>query len=161
VSIDLVDPDIHPPFKRAVGERLARWALADSYGRDLQPSGPLFEKIRIEGNTVFVSFTHSESGLMIARKVGLGDVEETPGVPLTLFEVANDKGEWHQAEATIAERELQVRSAAAAAPVAVRYAYAVSPTTCHLYNRDGLPAAPFCSNPDLLHYSPTAPPISP
>ena len=35
-------------------------------------------------------------------------------------------------------------------PVAVRYAWANNPEGCNLYNRDGLPASPFCSDPALL-----------
>jgi hypothetical protein len=37
------------------------------------------------------------------------------------------------------------------------YAYAVDPQHCHLYNRDGLPASPFCSHPELLDYVPVLP----
>jgi sialate O-acetylesterase len=35
--------DIHPKNKQDPGERLARWALAKDYGRDLVYSGPLFQ----------------------------------------------------------------------------------------------------------------------
>ena len=42
-------------------------------------------------------------------------------------------------------------------PVAVRYAYEVTPENCNLYNRDGLPASPFCSDPTLLRYDPGLP----
>ncbi len=42
-------------------------------------------------------------------------------------------------------------------PIAVRYAYAVNPENCNLYNRDGLPASPFCSRPELLTYDPKLP----
>jgi len=37
------------------------------------------------------------------------------------------------------------------------YAYAADPQHCHLYNRDGLPASPFCSHPELLDYVPVLP----
>ncbi len=42
-------------------------------------------------------------------------------------------------------------------PRAVRYAYAVSPPHCRLYNRDGLPASPFCSVERFLDYDPNLP----
>lgn len=41
--------------------------------------------------------------------------------------------------------------------VAVRYAYAVNPQHCNLYNRNGLLASPFCSDPALLKYVPELP----
>ena len=34
-------------------------------------------------------------------------------------------------------------------PVAVRYTYTPDTADCNLYNRDGLPASPFISDPDI------------
>jgi sialate O-acetylesterase len=39
----------------------------------------------------------------------------------------------------------------------VRFAYAVNPVNCNLYNRDGFPASPFCSRPELLTCDPKLP----
>ena len=94
---------------------------------------------------------------MVARKEGLEAVEEVEGLELSLFEVADGSGAWHAAEAVVRGDEVEVRSGAVAEPVAVRYGYAVSPVTCHLYNREGLPAAPFCSDVGLLDYDPGLP----
>ena len=33
--------DVHPRNKKDVGERLARWALNKTYGKNVIPSGPL------------------------------------------------------------------------------------------------------------------------
>jgi sialate O-acetylesterase len=33
----------------------------------------------------------------------------------------------------------------------------VTPESCSLYNRDGLPASPFCSQPAMLAYDPQLP----
>jgi sialate O-acetylesterase len=38
--------DIHPKNKKDPGERLARWALAKDYGKQLIYSGPLFKRAR-------------------------------------------------------------------------------------------------------------------
>ncbi|WP_202921652.1 hypothetical protein [Anatilimnocola aggregata] len=35
--------------------------------------------------------------------------------------------------------------------------YAINPQQCRLNNRDGLPAAPFCSHPELLMFEPDLP----
>ncbi|MGY8691282.1 MAG: sialate O-acetylesterase, partial [Verrucomicrobiales bacterium] len=61
-------------------------------------------------------------------------------------------GQWHLANAVIEGKVLVVRSEEVNDPIAVRYGYAVNPQHCHLYNRDGLPASPFCSDPKLLTY---------
>lgn len=76
---------------------------------------------------------------------------------LRLFVVADEKGDWFPAQATIVDKTVVVRSDALRQPIAVRYAYRVTPEECNLYNRDGLPASPFCSRPELLRYDPKLP----
>ncbi len=41
--------DIHPHNKQEVGRRLALWALAKTYGRDIVCSGPLYKSMSVEG----------------------------------------------------------------------------------------------------------------
>ncbi len=49
VAIDVGNPgDIHPKAKLPVGERLALWALAKDYGRDVVCSGPLVREAVVE-----------------------------------------------------------------------------------------------------------------
>jgi sialate O-acetylesterase len=55
--------DVHPTDKKTVGERLARWALADTYGRNVVPSGPLPTSARYRRKAVVVSFRHTGKGL--------------------------------------------------------------------------------------------------
>ena len=41
VLLDVGNPtDIHPADKQTVGQRLGRWALGETYGRNILPSGP-------------------------------------------------------------------------------------------------------------------------
>ncbi len=157
VTIDLLDGDIHPPNKIDVGERLARWALAKTYGREIAFSGPLFRNATIADGQVTVHFDHADRGLMSAVKKGLELPNENPSLPLHHVEVADADGQWHEAQASIEGQTLVVQSEAVSAPIAVRYAYAIDPQHCHLYNHDGLPAAPFCSAPELLNYDPGLP----
>jgi len=158
VTIDLVDSNIHPPNKFDVGERLARWALAKTYDRPDTPfSGPLFSKTQPgKDGRLSVHFDHAE-GLMLAKKTGFDAPVPDPELKLGPVEVADAAGRWFKAEATISGETLVVRSAMVSEPVAVRYGYAPDPRQCHLYNRHGLPAAPFCSKPDLLVASPDIP----
>jgi sialate O-acetylesterase len=154
VTIDLLDEDIHPPNKVDVGERLARWALAGAYQKQTPFSGPLFEGAEFGGGEATVYFSHAENGLMVATKRELAEAEETPQTKLANFELADQEGRWQPASAVIKGRTVKVTSERVPSPVAVRYAYAVNPQGCNLYNRDGLPASPFCSNPALLDYAP-------
>jgi sialate O-acetylesterase len=145
VTVDLVGAGIHPPNKVDVGERLARWALAKTYGKAVPFSGPLFAKAEFHAGQCVVHFDHVGSGLMVASKQGLAAPVETPAVALALFEVKNEAGEWLPAEARIEGKTVLVSSKKVARAVAVRYAVQTSPQGCNLYNRDGLPASPFSS----------------
>jgi sialate O-acetylesterase len=157
VTIDLIHEDIHPPNKFDVGERLARLALADEYGRKVPSSGPLFERVEIADGRAVVYFTHAESGLMTAIKDGLAEPKEDRAISLAHFELADQEGTWHPADATIRGATVIVRNERLPRPAAVRYAYAINPQQCRLYNRDRLPASPFCSHPELLMFEPELP----
>ena len=51
VIIDIGDAkDIHPKNKQDVGKRLALWALANTYGKDVVYSGPLYKSMAKKGN---------------------------------------------------------------------------------------------------------------
>lgn len=157
VTIDLLDGDIHPPNKVDVGKRLARWSLADTYGRDVVASGPVFERAEFSGATATVHFSDCDEGLMLAVKEGLAEPKPTPDAELSHFEVADAQGVWHAAKAKIDGQTVNVTCEAVERVVAVRYGYEVNPQHCHLYNRQGLPASPFCSDVRLLDYAPDIP----
>ncbi|MEM7385465.1 MAG: sialate O-acetylesterase [Verrucomicrobiota bacterium] len=161
VTIDLLDSDIHPPNKVDVGHRLAQWALAKTYGRDFPYSGPLFQRATFQGHEATVHFQHAESGLMAAVKEGLAEPVEKPGLKLAHFEVVGSDGQWHAANARISGNTVKVQSNRVWHPVAVRYGYAIDPRHCHLYNKEGLPAAPFCSSPEFLSHDPHAGALTP
>lgn len=151
VTIDLLDDDIHPANKIDVGNRLARWALAKTYGKSIPFSGPLFDRAEISNGQVTVHFQYAESGLMIAKKEGLAAPKEIAGGIPAHVEVAGPDGIWHAAEAAIDKQTLIAKCNDVPEPIAIRYGYAASPLNCNLYNRDGLPAPPFCSQPEMLH----------
>jgi sialate O-acetylesterase len=148
VAIDVGDADdIHPKDKFDVGERLALWALAKDHGRgDLACSGPLFSRLTLEGATARVHFTAVGKGLMVGRKVGRQPASADPGGALKRFAIAGADRKWHWATATIDGATVTVSSPQVPAPVAVRYAFAMNPAGCNLYNQDGLPASPFRSD---------------
>ncbi len=126
--------DIHPRQKKPLGERLALWALATSYGdKSGEPwSSPLAADHWCEDGSLHVRFVHVGRGL----KLG-GD-----GTSLS-FQIAGADRVWHWADATIIHSDIvRVRSAAVPAPVAVRYAWQSNPAA-NLENSAGLPASPF------------------
>lgn len=159
VTIDLAHPDIHPPNKLDVGERMAAWlqakspAYATTHDRNAY-SGPDFASATVSGQKIIVRFTHAESGLMIAEKSGVAPVVATPKSRLNHFDVLDTAGVWHPAEAEIRDGQIEITAQRVTEPVAARYAYSKSPVNCNLYNKDGFPASPFCTHPDRLRCDP-------
>ncbi|RLS83143.1 MAG: 9-O-acetylesterase, partial [Planctomycetota bacterium] len=143
-AVDIGDAeDIHPKNKFDVGERLARWALANEYGQKLEPSGPLFRELQLEGETVRVRFDHLGSGLMIGRKTGRAPAVVDPTRPLQRFAIAGADRKWHWAVARIDRDSVVCSHPDVKQPIAVRYAFSMNPDGANLYNLEGLPASPF------------------
>ena len=134
VTIDVGDPmDIHPRRKRPVGERLAKWALAEVYGGSDAGSGPLYRRHWIEGGLVFVEFDHVHDGLR-SREASLSG-----------FEIRDEEGRWHPAKARIIEDRIAARALDVERATGLRYAWSDDPP-CSLYNGRGLPASPFVTD---------------
>lgn len=131
VAIDIGEADdIHPKNKQDVGKRLALAARAIAYGESIVFSGPIFNKIAIEGNKIRIYFKHVGSGLM------------AKGEKLTGFAIAGEDGKFVWANAEIDGDTVVVWNPQIDKPVAVRYAWSDNPD-CNLYNKEGLPASPF------------------
>ncbi|EEF63179.1 sialate O-acetylesterase [Pedosphaera parvula] len=131
VAIDIGDAaDIHPKDKLDVGRRLALCALADTYGKKIESSGPWYKSMKITKQGVCLSFDHLAGGL-----VAKGD-------KLTGFAIAGDDKKFVWADAVIDGKNIFVSSPKVKKPVAVRYAWDANPV-CNLYNKAGLPAVPF------------------
>lgn len=137
VTTDLVDniADIHPRNKLDVGNRLARWALAKTYGnKEIVYSGPLFRSAKVEGNTIRIEFAHVAAGL-----------KSRDGKPLSEFQVAGPDGEFVDAEARIDGKSVVVSSTKVADPKQVRFGWHKLANP-NLVNSEGLPASPFQSS---------------
>ena len=131
VAIDIGDAvDIHPKDKQDVGHRLALNALAQTYGKKVEFSGPWYRSMKIDGDKVHLKFDHTDGGLV------------AKGGRLTGFAVAGADHKFVWAEAVIAGDTVVVTSPKVAQPVAVRYAWDINPA-CNLFNQSGLPAVPF------------------
>jgi sialate O-acetylesterase len=128
--------NIHPKNKQEVGRRLALWALAKTYGRDIVYSGPLYKSMKVEGNKVRLSFDYTDGGLDV-RQANTASADQLEG-----FAIAGADRKFVWADARIDGNTVVVWSDAVAEPVAVRYGWAMYPI-CNLFNKAGLPASPF------------------
>jgi sialate O-acetylesterase len=132
VTIDIGEANnIHPRNKQDVGKRLAQWALATTYGKDVVACGPLYKSMRKEGDRILLQFAYAEGGLA-ARDGG----------KLKGFAIAGDDRKFVWADARIEDGTVIVSSPEVKSPAAVRYAWANNPE-CNLVNQAGLPASPF------------------
>ena len=144
--------DIHPVRKKEVGERLARLAFANDYGRKVVADGPRFESYRVHGSSMIIRFSDVAGGLRVIpsgsfaqARYGSADerVEKAENGVLMGFQIAGPDRVWHWADARIeGNGEVVVSSPEVPQPVAVRYAWSINPV-CNLYNSEGLPAWPF------------------
>ena len=124
----------HPAHKKEVGDRLARYALANEYGRELVTSGPLYAGNRTSGNKLFVEFDpKSIGGGLIAGETGL-----------TGFEIAGSDKKFVSANAKIVGDEILLSSRLVPNPVYVRYAWSDG-AAASLFNNEGLPLGTFTS----------------
>jgi len=132
VITDLVDniADIHPRNKLDVGNRLALWALAKNYGRKVVYSGPLYQSMKIEGNSIHLTFAHA-AGL-----------KSRDGNPLNEFQIAGADGRFVAATALVKGHTVVVSATGVSGPRQVRFGWhkVANP---NLVNAAGLPAAPF------------------
>jgi sialate O-acetylesterase len=133
VTTDLVDniADIHPRNKLDVGNRLALWALAGTYGRrGMTYSGPLYESLKIDGSTARLTFAHADG------------MNSRDGNPLTEFQIAGESGEFVDATAEIDGNVIVVSAESVATPTQVRFGWHKLANP-NLINGAGLPASPF------------------
>ena len=131
MAIDIGEAgDIHPKNKQEVGRRLALSALAVTYGKKIEWSGPWYKAMKVTDKGIRLTFDHVGSGL------------EAKGGRLTGFAIAGEDRKFVWADAVIAGEAVLVSSPKVGKPVAVRYAWDINPV-CNLYNQAGLPAVPF------------------
>lgn len=132
VVVDAADStDIHPRNKRVAGERLAAWALAKQYGKNVAYSGPVYKKMKIDGSRVILSFDYTEGGL---KTLDGGDVKG--------FFISGEDERFYPAQAVIKGNKLELTSDKVMHPVAVRYGWGTF-FRVNLCNGAGIPAVPF------------------
>ncbi|MFZ1749577.1 MAG: sialate O-acetylesterase [Saprospiraceae bacterium] len=58
--------DVHPTNKKDVGQRMARWALKNTYHADVLPSGPLPLAAKYKNGKIMITFEYTGNNLHIA-----------------------------------------------------------------------------------------------
>lgn len=131
VAIDIGDAfDIHPKNKQDVGKRLGIAALKAAYNIDTVRTSPMYTRMQIISDSIIIYFNDS-----VFTKDKYGYVRG--------FCIAGKDSMFHWAKAYIKNNAVVVYSAETHEPIAVRYAWANNPGALDLYNKEGLPVAPF------------------
>jgi sialate O-acetylesterase len=105
--------NIHPEYKRPVGNRLAALALKNQYGKDVVTTGPRVAAAKLKGSKVIVSFKDVDQGLVTAD-----------GKAPSWFELSVDGKAFVQADAMIQGNIVEVSVAGMPAPKYVRMGWA-------------------------------------
>jgi len=132
ISTDL-SGGTHPRNKHEYGKRLALLARAIAYGEEIVYSGPIFEAMAVEGNTLRLRFRRNTGENLVAMG------SET----LQGFAVAGANDNFFWAQARIEGSEVVVSSDSVSRPVTLRYGWSKNIKWANLFNGDLLAASPF------------------
>jgi sialate O-acetylesterase len=125
--------DIHPKNKQEVGRRLALWALAKTYGKDIPVyTGPVFQSMTVDGDKLRLTFDHIGGGL-----------KTRDGKAPDWFEIIDaDDGGFVKADAQIDGANILLSAPSVKHPVAMRFAWSMMAEP-NLMNAEGFPVSAF------------------
>ncbi|NDV58257.1 hypothetical protein D0T85_09110 [Bacteroides sp. 519] len=140
VSSDRGDSlDVHPKHKKDIGERLARWALHETYQKQLIPSGPLVKKAQCIKDTAVILFNYGDG------------LSTSDGKEIRTLEIAGKDEQYYPAEyKIISGNKLMIWHQHVTTPQWVRYGWQPY-TRANLVNEAGLPASTFKIEIEGLH----------
>lgn len=136
VITDLVDnvKDIHPQNKKDVAERLANWALAETYKKSISAyKSPMFKSMEITKDKAILFFDNAPNGFMIK-----GDSK----AKATEFYIAGEDKNFLPAEVKLEKDRIIVYNKQIKGPVAVRFAFS-NTAMANIFSKEGLPVNPF------------------
>jgi sialate O-acetylesterase len=123
--------NIHPKFKKPVGDRLANYALADTYKKGiLGYQSPVYKSMVVDRNRIKISFEYASIGLISHN-----------GDP-TQFTIAGEDKKFYPAIAKIDGGTVIVSAKEVKVPVAVRFCFD-NTSIPNLFNKEGLPVSIF------------------
>jgi len=134
VITDLVDnvKDIHPQNKKDVAERLANWALAETYRQNIPAyKSPMFKNLEINKDKAILFFDNASNGFL------------TKGSnKATEFYIAGADKNFLPAEVKLEKDRIIVYNKQIKNPVAVRFGFS-NTAMPNLFSKEGLPVGPF------------------
>ena len=135
VITDLVEniKDIHPRQKIGVGERLAGWALAETYNKQgIVYKSPMYKTMEVNKNKVTVYFDNAADGLILK-----GTEKKA-----TEFYIAGEDKNFLPADVKIEKDHIILTNKQIKNPVAVRFGFS-NTAIGNIFNKAGLPVNPF------------------
>lgn len=122
--------DIHPAYKKPVGERLANLALANTYGKKgIAYLNPLYKSMNVEKEKIRVYFDNTTE--LISK-----------GGEPTGFMIAGEDKKFYPAKAKIEGNSVIVSAKEVKKPAAVRFAWS-NGSIPNLFSKEGLPVSVF------------------
>ena len=121
--------DIHPKNKQDVGLRLALAALHQTYGENIEYSGPTLKSVKVSGGALQLTFDHA-------------DTLTLKGDQNRVFAIAGADKKFRWATPQINGNTIMLSSPDVAAPLYARFGWSNNPRAS-LYNGAGLPASLF------------------
>ena len=124
--------DIHPGDKRPVADRLARLALARTYGfKDIVADSPVLDTATVKGDRYILKFKNVKKFVTNKRN--------------PQFEVAGADGKYVKAECIVKDNEIEVFAKTVAKPEKLRFMWS-NTAEASLFNEAGLPMGAFRVN---------------
>ena len=122
--------DIHPPRKKELSKRITKSIMKYSYGAYEYADHPRYESVEFKDGKAYVTLKNAD-GLFAKR---LGNVK---------MYIADESKQLKRAIIEICNNTLVLYSDEVANPQLVRYGFDCYYSGCHIYNKAGLPLAPF------------------
>lgn len=135
-------------FNKAVpGQRLARHALKNQYGKKLIANGPMYKGYKVKGRKMIVELDHAE-GLQVGNSnCGSGFADPTPiengEEQVTFFYLADEEMTWHRARVEIKGETIVLTADGLKKPRGVAYGWNGVGKLPSIYNKAMLPLTPF------------------
>jgi sialate O-acetylesterase len=144
VITDLIDSvtNIHPSIKTRVGERLANWALAETYQKPLVAyKSPSLRTVEKDKDRLILFFNDTPNGLVAGSKTISG------------FYIAGENGEWMPADAKIEGNKIVVWNKKLKQPAYIRYGFG-NTIVGNIASKEGLPLVPFRTDTGTVDQGP-------
>ncbi len=125
--------DIHPPFKKELAQRMVKKILKYSYGFDIGADQPIFASVEFGKNRAVITLKNAE---------GL----QSKGLGCAKMYLADENHELKKAKLTIENDKIIAECDEIENPSIVRYGFDYYYSGYHIYNKWGLPLAPFRSD---------------